>query len=103
MRQCNGGGGLSPSYGPPRRPMPYRGLIRRRRPAAPREPRAARNLVLSSPRLLAPIERLIDALCDPARRIRAMFGLAAVYALAWTLYAVVAKSTQDINTDMAEL
>ena len=83
--------------------MPYRGLIRRRRPAAPRERRAARNLVLSSPRLLAPIERLIDALCDPARRTRAMLGLAVVYALAWTLYAVVAKSTQDINTDMAEL
>ena len=32
-----------------------------------------------------------------------MFGLAVVYALAWTLYAVIAKSTQDINTDMAEL
>src|ERR1700752_1176882 len=83
--------------------MPYRGLSRRRRPVAPRERRAARNLVLSSPRLLAPIERLIDALCAPARRTRAMFGLAVVYALAWTLYAVIAKSTQDVNTDMAEL
>ncbi len=32
-----------------------------------------------------------------------MVGLAIAYALAWTLYAVIAKSTQDLNTDMAEI
>ena len=53
--------------------------------------------------LLAPAERLVDALCDPAQRQRAMIGLAVVYALAWTLYAVIAKSSQDVNADMAEM
>ena len=49
------------------------------------------------------IRQLIDALCDPARRQRAMLGLICVYALAWLVYGVIAKSTQDLNADMAEM
>ena len=54
-------------------------------------------------RLLAPVERLVDALCDPARRHRAMIALAAAYGIAWAVYAVIAKSSQDLNADMAEM
>jgi 4-amino-4-deoxy-L-arabinose transferase-like glycosyltransferase len=54
-------------------------------------------------RLLAPVERLVDALCDPARRNRTMIAVAAAYAIVWTLYAVIAKSSQDLNADMAEM
>jgi 4-amino-4-deoxy-L-arabinose transferase-like glycosyltransferase len=48
-------------------------------------------------------ERLIDRLCDPARRRRVMFALTVAYALLWWLYAVIAKSSQDMNGDMAEM
>jgi 4-amino-4-deoxy-L-arabinose transferase-like glycosyltransferase len=44
-----------------------------------------------------------DGLCDPARRQRYALGFCAVYAAAWALYGVIAKSSQDINTDMAEM
>jgi 4-amino-4-deoxy-L-arabinose transferase-like glycosyltransferase len=47
--------------------------------------------------------RVIDALSDPARRNRAMLLLAAVYAACWTLYASIAKSSQALNADMAEM
>jgi 4-amino-4-deoxy-L-arabinose transferase-like glycosyltransferase len=46
---------------------------------------------------------LVDGLCDPARRRRSALLLVCAYAAAWTLYGVIAKSSQDINTDMAEL
>jgi 4-amino-4-deoxy-L-arabinose transferase-like glycosyltransferase len=72
-------------------------------PGASKNRSAARSLVLPDHRLLAPIERVIDALCDPSRRYRTMAGVAIGYALTWTLYAVIAKSTQDIHTDMAEI
>jgi 4-amino-4-deoxy-L-arabinose transferase-like glycosyltransferase len=52
--------------------------------------------------VLAPGERLIAALSNPARRNAAMAVIAVVYALVWTLYAVIAKSSQDLNADMAE-
>ncbi len=52
---------------------------------------------------LAGCRRLVDALSDPARRMRAVFLLALVYALVWTLDAVVSKSSQGMNADMAEM
>lgn len=48
-------------------------------------------------------ERLFDALVDEARCERAMALLLCGYAVLWTLYAIVAKSSQDIHFDMGEL
>jgi 4-amino-4-deoxy-L-arabinose transferase-like glycosyltransferase len=45
---------------------------------------------------------LVDGLCDPKRQRRFALALVCAYAAAWTLYGVVAKSSQDINADMAE-
>src|SRR5262249_26082138 len=42
-------------------------------------------------------------LCDPARCRLAMFGLIFPYAAIWTAYGIIAKSSQDINADMAEM
>ncbi len=47
--------------------------------------------------------RIVDGLCDPVHRRRAAFILVVAYGLAWFLYGVTAKSTQDLNSDMAEL
>lgn len=52
--------------------------------------------------LAARLDRLIDALADPARRGRAVPVLLGVYVLVWTLYAAIAKGSQDIHFDMAE-
>ena len=60
-------------------------------------------MTLLARRLLAPVERLVDALCDPKRRHRTMIALAAAYWIVWTAYAVIAKSSQDLNADMAEM
>ena len=46
---------------------------------------------------------LVDGLCDPQRRRRVALGLVCAYAAVWTLYGVIAKSTQDVNADMAEM
>jgi 4-amino-4-deoxy-L-arabinose transferase-like glycosyltransferase len=46
---------------------------------------------------------LVDGLCDPARRRRLAFVLVCAYGAVWTLYGVIAKSSQDINSDMAEM
>ncbi len=54
-------------------------------------------------RRLGELDRLVDALCDPARRHRTLIAVLLVYAAMWTLYAVVAKSTQGVNVDMAEM
>src|SRR4030081_1099378 len=51
---------------------------------------------------LAVIERLLDALADPARRERTVVAVLLAYVGLWTLYAAVAKSTQDIHADMSE-
>jgi len=48
-------------------------------------------------------ERLYDALIDPARCERAMAFVLAGYAAVWTLYAVIAKASQDIHFDMGEV
>jgi 4-amino-4-deoxy-L-arabinose transferase-like glycosyltransferase len=45
---------------------------------------------------------LVDGLCDPKRRRRVALAVVCAYAVAWTLYGVIAKSSQDINADMAE-
>jgi 4-amino-4-deoxy-L-arabinose transferase-like glycosyltransferase len=49
------------------------------------------------------LTRLIDGLADPARRRRAALVFAVVYGALWFLYAVIAKSSQDLNADMAEM
>jgi 4-amino-4-deoxy-L-arabinose transferase-like glycosyltransferase len=49
------------------------------------------------------LARVIDGLADPARRRRVMLVVAIAYGLAWWLYAIVAKSSQDLNADMAEM
>ncbi len=69
---------------------------------------SARLLPLDSiARLRAPgfaaCERLVDALSDPKRRLRAVLWLALAYAVVWALYAAIAKSSQGINADMGEM
>src|SRR5258705_10000897 len=60
----------------------------------------ARRLVKS---LYAMRESVLVALADAARRERAVIGVLAGYTWVWTLYAVFAKSSQDVHFDMAEL
>ncbi len=54
-------------------------------------------------RINTALARLVDALGDPARRRRTALGLVIAYAAAWTLYGIIAKSSQDMNADMAEM
>ncbi len=49
------------------------------------------------------LDRLLDALIDPSRRERAVLPLLAGYAAIWSIYGVVAKSSQDIHFDMGEM
>ncbi|MGZ6229014.1 MAG: glycosyltransferase family 39 protein, partial [Candidatus Binataceae bacterium] len=49
------------------------------------------------------LARLIDALADPARRRRAALAFALGYGALWFIYGLVAKSSQDLNADMAEM
>ena len=53
--------------------------------------------------MLAPAERLLDALVDPNRRDRTCLWLLTAYAAVWGLYAVIAKGSQDIHFDMGEM
>jgi 4-amino-4-deoxy-L-arabinose transferase-like glycosyltransferase len=53
--------------------------------------------------ILRPIERLLDALTDPARRERAVLWTLAAYCVVWWIYGVIAKSSQDIHFDMGEM
>ena len=46
---------------------------------------------------------LVDGLCDPKRWRRTTLLLVLAFAAAWMLYGVIAKSSQDINGDMAEM
>jgi 4-amino-4-deoxy-L-arabinose transferase-like glycosyltransferase len=48
------------------------------------------------------IGRLTGALTDPARRERTVLVVLAVYVVAWTLYGIVAKASQDLHPDMTE-
>jgi len=54
-------------------------------------------------RLLLPVERLVAALVDPARRERAVIAVLAGYVVVWTLYGALAKASQDLHFDMSEL
>src|SRR3954462_12859232 len=45
----------------------------------------------------------IDALADPARRRRAALTFVLGYAALWFVYGLIAKSSQDLNADMAEM
>jgi 4-amino-4-deoxy-L-arabinose transferase-like glycosyltransferase len=54
-------------------------------------------------RILAPFERLLDALTDPARRERAAAWLLIGYCAAWSLYGALAKGSQDVHFDMGEM
>src|SRR3974377_1468021 len=47
--------------------------------------------------------RLLDALSDPKRRGRTVVGVLAAYWAVWTVYAVVAKASQDFHFDMGEM
>ncbi|MEA2930115.1 MAG: hypothetical protein QOG38_2543, partial [Hyphomicrobiales bacterium] len=47
--------------------------------------------------------QLIEGLIDPTRRRRAALAFVLGYAALWTLYGVIAKSSQDLNADMAEM
>jgi 4-amino-4-deoxy-L-arabinose transferase-like glycosyltransferase len=51
----------------------------------------------------AALGRLLDALCDPKRCDRTVVLVLAAYCAAWTLYAVIAKASQDIHFDMGEM
>ena len=52
---------------------------------------------------LGPVERLVDALTDPARRERTALAVLAAYAAIWTLYGVLSKAAQGVQSDTAEL
>ena len=49
------------------------------------------------------LERLFDALTDPVRCERTMAAVLAGYLAVWSLCAAIAKSSQDIHTDMGEI
>src|ERR1700731_4666924 len=49
------------------------------------------------------LDRLFDRLVDPGRQERAVLGLLAAYAAIWSIYGVIAKSSQDIHFDMGEM
>src|SRR5258707_1109736 len=51
----------------------------------------------------AALGRLLDALSDPKRRGRTVVVVLAGYWAVWTLYAVVAKASQDFHFDMGEM
>jgi 4-amino-4-deoxy-L-arabinose transferase-like glycosyltransferase len=49
------------------------------------------------------IARLVEGLADPARRRRTALALVIGYGLLWFIYAVIAKSSQDLNADLGEM
>ena len=51
----------------------------------------------------APLNRLIAALADPARRERAIVPVLAAYCGLWALYGAIAKGSQDVHFDMGEM
>ncbi len=50
-----------------------------------------------------PVERIFTALTDPSTSERTMLVLLAGYAAAWSLYAAIAKSSQDLHFDVGEM
>ena len=53
--------------------------------------------------IYAALGQLLDALSDPKRRGRTVIAVLAAYCLVWTVYAVIAKSSQDFHVDMGEM
>ena len=53
-------------------------------------------------RILAPVERLFDALTDPSRRTRTVAVLLIAFTAVWTLYFVLAHGGADVNWDVNE-
>ena len=51
----------------------------------------------------APFERLVEGLCDPARRDRLVGALLAGFVAVYTLYATIASGNSDIHRDLGEL
>src|ERR1044072_577574 len=49
------------------------------------------------------LARLVDGLADPSRRRRAALAFCVGYGALWFVYGVIAKSSQDLNADMAEM
>jgi 4-amino-4-deoxy-L-arabinose transferase-like glycosyltransferase len=49
------------------------------------------------------LARLVDGLSDPARARRAALVFALCYAALWAVYGIVAKSSQDVHADTAEM
>jgi len=54
-------------------------------------------------RLLKPIDALRRALTDPARAERNVLAALVAYALLWTAYGTIAKSSQGLHPDMTEV
>jgi len=54
-------------------------------------------------RLLRPFERLLGALTDPKERDRTVAMLLIGYCAVWSIYAALAKGSQDIHFDMGEM
>ena len=54
-------------------------------------------------RVLAPIDRLVSALLDPARRERTAIIVLVSYAVLWTIYGAIAKSSHHLHFDMGEV
>jgi 4-amino-4-deoxy-L-arabinose transferase-like glycosyltransferase len=52
---------------------------------------------------LRAVARLFDALTDPRRRERTAVACIIGFVVAWTLYAVIAKGSQDVHQDVGEL
>ncbi|MES1155969.1 MAG: glycosyltransferase family 39 protein [Pseudorhodoplanes sp.] len=48
-------------------------------------------------------DRLLSGLLDPKRRDGVVLALLAAYAVVWTLYFVLERSSQDVHYDMAEV
>src|SRR5258708_6134636 len=70
----------------------------------PRNPRP--TVLMSFPllhRFNDALTRLLDALADPSRRRRAALVFVIGYGVLWFIYGVIAKSSQDLNADMAEM
>jgi 4-amino-4-deoxy-L-arabinose transferase-like glycosyltransferase len=49
------------------------------------------------------LARIVDGLADPTRRRRAALVFVLGYGALWFVYGVIAKSSQDLNADMAEM
>ena len=60
-------------------------------------------LLSSLDRLGLALAGIVDGLCDPKRWRRTTLLLVLAFAVAWMLYGVIAKSSQDLNADMAEM